>query len=102
MHVIEQWLGLRHAKFTPTLSWLAANLGIDRVQRTYASDRFAGNRRWMRLADVVKFPAHMGPAGCFDACVVLEPVVAGKSVGMDDACEVLQMRLGMLALLAVR
>ena len=51
----------------------------------------------MRLTDVIKFTTHVRPAGGLGTDTVIQLVVAGKSVSVDDAAEVLQMFLWMLA-----
>jgi hypothetical protein len=51
VHVIKQWLGLRHADFSSPIRWLSANLRFDGIQGGDTPDHLTGNQRWMRLAD---------------------------------------------------
>jgi len=77
----------------------AANLALDSVELADTLDGFAGDRRRVRLLQVVELAPPVRPAGYFlDAALGIELVESRIGVGLQGSAKLPQMPLGMLAL----
>lgn len=79
-----------------------ANARFDGIQLTDPAQRFGGHRRGVHLMQIVEFAPHVRPArGFTDSPVGVKRVETGVGIGLQDACEGLEVALRVLAL-AVR
>ena len=94
-------IGLRAllAFVSPPVGRQAGDRLFDPVEIADAVKRLLGDRRAVGGMDVEEFAPDMGPAGGFgDPVAGEQPVEPRIAVGVDDAAEVLEMRLWVLAL----
>lgn len=75
----------------------AADLFFNCVQHGNPARRLANGWRRMRFRQFIEFATHMRPAGRLRSLGVVQLVVAGEAICVDDAGEVPDMLLYMLA-----
>jgi len=84
-------------------SCVAADIVFHRVQCRDAFQGFGGNGRFMRQVDVIELAPQMGPTSCFlNTAIFIKMMKTGISISLQNAGEVPQMLLGMLAFMVRR
>ncbi len=98
MHRIQQWPCLFAAHFLPHFRRPSANLLFDRIQGGNAFHRLDGDRRLVRLDQVIKLAANMRHARSFlNGSVLIELVKPGEGIGLQDTLKGGQMLLRMFS-----
>ena len=86
------------APLSSPLGWQSVDDFLDRIKLSNAIERFFGDRRTGGGVNIKEFAPHMRPATGLDNPAAGEQFIEpGIAIGVNDAAEVLQMRLRMLA-----
>ena len=86
------------APLSSPLGWQSVDDLLDRIELANAIERLFGDRRAGGGVDVKELAPHMCPAASLDNPTAGEQFIEpGIAIGVNDAAELLQMRLRVLA-----